>query len=344
VANQLRLLSPSRPADAAADAGVIASMPFAADLDAVAPRRLPVPANGPDIDLDSLRCFDAVATTLRFRSAAARVHLSPGAFSDRIGRLESVLGTRILQRTTRRVALTDAGERLLPVARRILSLVEHMPGAALEDTAPPRYELVVGTRHEVGLSWLCAALDGLARKHPERTIHLYNGSSDELAGKMERGELDAAVTSARPGSPRFTGAALHPEQYALIGGAAAATDRRLRGPEDAQRLTLVDVSPDLPLFRNFLDAVPDAERWRFARVEYMGGIASVRHRLLGGDGRVAVLPTFFIKDDLAKRRLVRLLPRVNLATDSLRLIWRSNHPRQAELLALANDLRELPLR
>ena len=77
---------------------------------------------------------------------------------------------------------------------------------------------------------------------------------------------------------------------------------------------------------------------------YMGGIASVRHRLLGGDGRVAVLPTFFIKDDLAKRRLTRLLPRVNLAADSLRLIWRSNHPRQAELLALAHDLRELPLR
>jgi DNA-binding transcriptional LysR family regulator len=335
VANPLRLLSPS---DAAASAAVIASMPFEEDLEAVAPRRLPAPANGPDIDLDSLRCFDAVATTLRFRSAAARVHLSPGAFSDRIGRLESVLGTRILQRTTRRVALTDAGERLLPVARRILRLVDHMPGAAQEDAAPPRYELVVGTRHEIGLSWLCAALDGLARKHPERTIHLYNGTGDDLAAKLDRGELDAAVTSARLGS-RFGAATLHPEAYVLVG-----VDRRLRGPEDAPRLTLVDVSPDLPLFRNFLDAVPDTEPWRFARVEYMGGIANVRHRLLGGDGRVAVLPAFFVKDDLAKRRLARLMPRVNLATDSLRLVWRSNHPRQSELLTLATDLRELPLR
>jgi len=338
VANPLRLLSHS---DApAASAAVIASMPFEADLEAVAPRRLPVATvASPDIDLDSLRCFDAVATTLRFRSAAARVHLSPGAFSDRIGRLESVLGTRILQRTTRRVALTDAGERLLPVARRILRLVDHMPGAAKEDTAPPSYELVVGTRHEVGLAWLCAALDGLGRRHPERTIHLYNGTSDDLAAKLDRGELDAAVTSARLGSPRFACATLHQESYALVG-----VDRRLRGAEDAQRLTLVDVSPELPLFRNFLDAVPDSEPWRFARVEYMGGIANVRHRLLGGDGRVAVLPTFFVKDDLAKRRLIRLMPRVNLATDNLRLIWRSNHPRQTELLALAGDLREIPLR
>jgi DNA-binding transcriptional LysR family regulator len=76
----------------------------------------------------------------------------------------------------------------------------------------------------------------------------------------------------------------------------------------------------------------------------MGGIASVRHRILGGDGRVAVLPTFFVKDDVAKRRLARLMPRVTLATDSLRLVWRSTHPRQSELLALAHDLRDVPLR
>jgi DNA-binding transcriptional LysR family regulator len=118
----------------------------------------------------------------------------------------------------------------------------------------------------------------------------------------------------------------------------------LRGPEDARRLTLVDVSPDLPLFRNLLDGVPDGEPWRFARVEYMGGIASVRHRLLGSEGRVAVLPGFFVKEDIAKRRLARLLPRMTLPTDSLRLVWRSNHPRQSELLALAQDLRAVPLR
>jgi DNA-binding transcriptional LysR family regulator len=336
VANPLRLLSHN---DAGAESAVIASMPFDADLESIAPRRPLVTTSGHDIDLDSLRCFDAVATTLRFRSAAARVHLSPGAFSDRIGRLESVLGTRILQRTTRRVALTDAGERLLPVARRILRLVEHMPGAAHENAAPPSYELVIGTRYDIGLAWLCAGLDGLARKHPERTIHLYNGTSDDLAAKLERGELDAAITSARLGSPRFAEVTLHREEHVLVGA-----DRRLRSSADAQRFTLVDVSPELPLFRNFLDGAPDPDAWRFARVEYMGGITSVRHRLLGGDGRVAVLPAFFVKEDLAKRRLTRLMPRLSLATDSLRLVWRSNHPRRSELLALAEDLRETPLR
>lgn len=293
---------------------------------------------GPGVDLDSLRCFDAVATTLRFRSAASRVHLSPAAFSDRIRRLEESLGARILRRTTRAVALTEAGQRLLPVTRRILSLVDHMPGTASEVHALLPYELVVGTRYEVSLSWLCAALEPLRGQRPERTIHIYNGSTSDLLAKIERGELDAAVASMRLNSPRLAYAALHTEEYALVG------DRRLKARDDARDLTLVDIGPDLPLFRYFLDALGDAEPWPFARIEYMGGIANVRQRLLAGPGRVAVLPTFFIREDLAKRRLRRLIPRVSPRSDSLRLLWRKDHPREPELLALAHDLRAFPLR
>jgi LysR family glycine cleavage system transcriptional activator len=335
VASQLRLLSNNVPPASA----LLAALPFDDGVARVAAPPALRGAPGPGIDLDSLRCFDAVATTLRFRSAAARVHLSPGAFSDRIGRLEEGLGTRILRRTTRKVTLTDAGQRLLPVARRILQLVDRMPGAAAEDPAPLQYALTVGTRYELGLSWLCEILDPLERKQPDRTLHLYNASTADLLAKIERGEIDAAVTSARLNSPRLTYAALHIEAYVLVGA-----ERRLNQRDDASSATLVDTDPDLPLFRYFLDAHPDAEPWPFARVEYMGGIANVRRRLLAGGGRVGVLPTLFVKDDLAKRRLHRLMPRIDLQSDSLRLVWRMDHPRQAELLTLARDLREFPLR
>jgi LysR family glycine cleavage system transcriptional activator len=329
VASPLRLLSRSGPPAAE----VFAALAFDAEPASPPPPRSPyAPAPlGPGIDLDSLRCFDAVATTLRFRSAAARVHLSPGAFSDRIGRLEDSLGVKILRRTTRQVMLTDAGQRLLPVARRILLLVDHMPGTASEARAPLPYALTVGTRYEVGVSWLCALIDPLERRRPERT--------GDLVSRIERGDIDAAVISARLNSPRLAYAALHAEDYVLVGA-----DRRLSSREDARELTLVDIEPDLPLFRYFLDAQPDAEPWPFARVEYMGGIANVRQRLLSGGGRVAVLPTFFAKQDLVERRLHRLMPRVGLQSDTLRLVWRTDHPRQAELLALAHDLREFPLR
>ena len=100
----------------------------------------------------------------------------------------------------------------------------------------------------------------------------------------------------------------------------------------------------MPLFRYFLDAQEDAEPWPFQRVEYVGGIANVRQRLLASPDRVAVLPTFFIKEDVARRQLTRLVPKVQLRSDTLRLVWRTDHPRQSDLLALAHDLREIPLR
>ena len=139
-------------------------------------------------------------------------------------------------------------------------------------------------------------------------------------------------------SPKLSYAALHPEEYVFV-------SRRpcLRRREDARDLTLVDVSRNLPLFRYLLDALPDAEPWPFARVEQMGGIGNIRRRLRDGGGRVAVLPRYFVQRDLAVGKLVRLMPRVSLRSDSFRLVWRTGHPRTPELLRLAEELRRYPL-
>jgi LysR family transcriptional regulator, glycine cleavage system transcriptional activator len=271
------------------------------------------------MDLDSLRCFDAVATTLNFRAAAARVHLSPAAFSDRIRRLEEDLGRSLLARTTRKVTLSDYGRELLPRVREVLAGIDRL--RVTGDSQPLPFELVIGTRYELGLSWLCPSLAPLSRVRPERTIHLYNGDTPDLRARLERGELDAVVGSMRLTSTGLRYAALHDEDYTFVGRKV-----RLRGAADASSLTLVDVTGDLPLFRYFLDALHGEEPWTFKRVEYMGGIAAIRRRLLDGDGRVAVLPTYFIRDDLRSKRLVRLVPRVRPRSDAFRLIWRAGHP------------------
>jgi DNA-binding transcriptional LysR family regulator len=287
------------------------------------------------MDLDSLRCFDAAATTLNFRAGAGRVHLSPAAFSDRILRLEEELQVSLFTRTTRRIELSEEGRRLLPIAREVIAGAERLRAAGRGQQAASPYELYLGTRYELGLSWLCPALGPLERAHPERTIHLYNGDTPDLLLRLERGDLDAVVASMRLTSPKLSYAALHPEEYVLVSKRAC-----LKRREDARALTLVDVSRDLPLFRYLLDALPDAEPWPFARVELMGGIGNIRHRVLDHAGRVAVLPRYFVQRDLAAHRLVRLLPRVALRADAFRLVFRTGHPRTQELLALAEELRQ----
>jgi DNA-binding transcriptional LysR family regulator len=75
-----------------------------------------------ELDLRLLRHFVAVAEELHFTRAAARLYLAQQALSRDIARLERQLGVRLLARTTRRVALTPDGERLLVRARELLAL------------------------------------------------------------------------------------------------------------------------------------------------------------------------------------------------------------------------------
>lgn len=75
------------------------------------------------MDLQALRSFVAVADAMSFSRAAEGLHLAQPAVSQQIKRLERELGTALLQRSTRRVDLTPAGESLLPRARAILAEV-----------------------------------------------------------------------------------------------------------------------------------------------------------------------------------------------------------------------------
>jgi LysR family transcriptional regulator, glycine cleavage system transcriptional activator len=301
-----------------------------------------VKALGPSLDLESLRCFVHAAHQLSFRVAAKASALSPAAFGDRIRRLEEQLGAALFERTTRKVTLTAAGERLLPQARRCLDEAERCRSAVSSDARAP-YELTLGTRFELGLSWMVPALSELETRRPERRLHLYFGDTPDLLPRVLRGELSAMITSARLTTPGLSFARLHEEQYVLVAQSALLKQRPLSAPADAQRHTLLDLHPDLPLFRYFLDARPAREIWQFQAVQQLGVIAAVRARVLDGAG-IAVLPLYFVRQDLQRKRLVRLMPKTRLPSDWFRLVWRTGHAREAELRQIASELCELPLR
>ncbi|MEQ1505956.1 MAG: LysR family transcriptional regulator, partial [Myxococcota bacterium] len=217
------------------------------------------------MDLDSLRCFVAAADTLAFRAAAAKVALSPGAFSDRLRRLEDELGAPLFVRTTRSARLTEAGHRLLPHAQRLLDAADRCREVAQGVTAPTPFALTIGTRYELGMSFLVPALDPLAAAVPERTIHLFMADTPDLLARTLRGDLDAVLFSARLTSPRLQYATIHPETYVFVGATPDVT-----GPDAASGHTLVDISADLPLFRYLVDALPPGPPWAFARHQYLG--------------------------------------------------------------------------
>jgi LysR family transcriptional regulator, glycine cleavage system transcriptional activator len=294
-------------------------------------------------DLDSLRCFLEAARLLNFRAAARAVSLTPAALGQRIRQLEDSIGKKMFHRTTRSVVLTEQGLALVPYAQRALAAAADCVRAGRGEVGPSPAELTVGTRHELGLSWLTPMLPALERANPGLTLHLYFGSGSDLVLRVRTLEIDCAVSSTRLTDPKLDAYKLHEERYALVGERRLVRHTPFTKLEHARHHTLVDTTAEMPLFRYWRDAPGGADSLEFARVLRMGTIAAIRTLVLRGAG-VAVLPEYYVREDLAKRRLVRLMPKVEALTDSFRLIFRADDPRRSMYQRLAASMLEHPLR
>mgnify|MGYP002633378002 CR=1 FL=1 len=284
----------------------------------------------------------AVADHTDLPAAASALGLREGQVHEDILALEDALGARLVNASGRTLTLTSAGQRLLPQARRTVGELRRCQ-QLLAGGAPQTFDLTIGTRFELGLSWLVPSLDSLRAARPERNIHVVFGSSDELLGRMDRGEIDALISSTRHERSDLGAEPLHSESYVFVGSPQLLQEKPLRGAEDAPAHVLVDTNGRLPLFRYLLEALESDEVWPFGRVERMGTIAAIRHRVLSGAG-VAVLPRYFVQADLDQGRMRMLMSWLQLREDSFRLLWRAGHLHGAELRQLARELRAVELR
>jgi DNA-binding transcriptional LysR family regulator len=200
----------------------------------------------------------------------------------------------------------------------------------------------MGTRHELGISWLTPQLKMLSRDHPAVTVHLYFGSGPDLLLRVRTLEIDCAVTSSRLGDIALDAISIHPEHYVFVASPKLLAHTPLRRDEDARAHRLIDADVDMPLFRYWRDAAGGGDRLQFARVLRVGTIGAIRNMVVDGEG-VAVLPVYLVKEDLRARRLKRLFPNVTPLHDYFRVVFRREDPRRPLYEALATSLSTAPL-
>src|SRR5438105_4253741 len=147
------------------------------------------------MELRQLRYLVALADERHFTRAAAREHIAQPALSQQIRRLEDEIGLPLVQRTTRRVVITDAGEFLVARARRILSEVDaayaEMEGLRGIQTG----RVTVGAMHTMGPGDVSLALAIFHERHPGVELTVREQSSEELAEMLRVDELDLAFLS-----------------------------------------------------------------------------------------------------------------------------------------------------
>src|SRR5260370_325035 len=149
--------------------------------------------------IDAMQAFVAVADLRGFAPAARKLGLSPSGVTRLIAALEDRLGARLLQRTTRQVALTDVGARYLERARSILSDVEEAEGAAEGERTKPSGRLVVSAPIGFGRLHVSPVISAYLNLSPEVSCELR--LSDRMINLVEDGVDLAARSGHLPDSP-----------------------------------------------------------------------------------------------------------------------------------------------
>jgi LysR family transcriptional regulator, transcription activator of glutamate synthase operon len=147
------------------------------------------------MELRQLRYLVALNHERHFTRAAAREHIAQPALSQQIKRLEEEVGLALVDRTTRRVTMTDAGECLVARARRILAEVDAARDELQALTGLKAGHVTVGVMHTMGPVDVSAALAIFHRRHPAVELTVQERSSEELAELLRVDELDLAFLS-----------------------------------------------------------------------------------------------------------------------------------------------------
>ncbi len=147
------------------------------------------------MELRQLRYLVALAEELHFTRAAAREHIAQPALSQQIRRLEDEVGLPLVERTTRRVAMTDAGASLVARARRILAEVDAAHDEMLQLSGVETGRVTVGAMHTMGPVDISTALAIFHERHPGVELTVREQSSEELAEMLRVDELDLAFLS-----------------------------------------------------------------------------------------------------------------------------------------------------
>ena len=174
------------------------------------------------LDLELLRSFVSVVDSGGFTRAGERVHRTQSTVSQQIKRLEDDIGQPLLNRNGKDVTPTEAGERLLSYARRLLSLAEE----ARDVVARPGHEGAVrlGVPEDFAAYRLAKLLATFSRSHPALRLDVRADQSANLRRELERGDLDLALFKRSAGEKG--GIAVWPERVHWVTSKSRPRDTR----------------------------------------------------------------------------------------------------------------------
>jgi DNA-binding transcriptional LysR family regulator len=257
-----------------------------------------------DFALSDLRAFVASADMGSFRAAAEALHISPSALSRRVEKLESSLGVRLFERTTRKMELTVVGRSFIQKARNVLAETD----SALLDTEDLAKRLTgvvtIACVPSAVSFFLPEAIAQYHRSYPRIRVRLIDEASSEVFLAVVRSEADFGLTYVGTQEPDIEFTPIMQDPFILacprdhaLAGRASVTWSDLVGFD---YLVLARGSGNRTLIDNALSGVANPPQWH-CEVRHVPALVSLIEAGLG----IGVVPRLSMPPD-ARRSIVSI--------------------------------------
>jgi len=288
--------------------------------------------------LAGVSVFARVVEANSFTAAASALGLSKAAVSKQVARLEDRLGVRLLNRSTRRLGLTEAGQDFYARARRILDELDEAEQAASSRQLNPRGLLRVSVPVTYGVHFVAPILPGFMRRYPEVQVELV--MNDRFVDLIDEG-FDLAIRVAALPDSSLIARRLQRARNLLY--AAPSYLERFGAPA-----TPADLVRHECLLYTYLSS---GDEWRFTApdgkpfgVKVSGPLRAnngdvLRLAALEGLG-IAYAPDFFVNADVAAGRLVPLLTEWRAPEAAVHAVYPPGRPLGAKVRVFIDYLAE----
>jgi DNA-binding transcriptional LysR family regulator len=256
------------------------------------------------VDLNDIVVFTRVAETKSFTGAAELLGLPKSTVSRKLAQLEERLGVRLVQRTTRKLALTDIGEAYYTRCAQIVSDVAAAEQVVTDMQATPRGRVRISAPVDLSSKYLGAIISEFLVEHADISVEL--DASDRVVDLIEEG-YDLAVRFGPMPESTLIARRLCTLSQAMV---AAPSYLAKRGtPTTIDQLEEHDRLLFQPSARTTWPLVNGEQTFEFGRPARFASnnIAAVRDVALAGGG-IALIADFMVACDIQTAKLVRVMP------------------------------------
>lgn len=290
--------------------------------------------------LRQLQYAVAVADELSFRRAAERCRVAQPSLSAQIAQLEAALGTRLFERTKKRVLVTAAGRALLDRARQLLVAADDLAASAKLAADPLSGTITMGVIPTISPYLLPLVAPHLRARFPRLTLVWREDKTHVLAAALDAGEIDAALLAADPSLSHLAEERIAidpfvlavPHGHALAMGTGPVANAELRRDD----VLLLD---DGHCFRD--QALEVCSTVRARESELRATSLSTLVQMVAAGAGITLLPTLSVPTEARAADLTTRAIATPNARRTIVLAWRKRSPLEAALHEIASAVREV---